>query len=181
MVNSRSMRSATIASSNFRLMVRPPNGRLLRASCCVMLLAPSLAEPLDNVAIEGARHAAPIDSAVFVKAGVFAREQRLDEKRRDFLERNLQADSRRRAGCRFCRRHRRPCSAPASCRGVSGRRSGPRRRRTKAPQRSAAAGSAMTKNASTQRQPWRRRFLFLDALGRRAVRAKSFIVKASQR
>src|ERR1043166_717240 len=43
-VNSRSIRSATIASKSFRLKVRPPNGRLLRASCCVRLLAPSLAD-----------------------------------------------------------------------------------------------------------------------------------------
>ena len=84
------MRNATIASSNLRLMVRPPNGRLLRASCWVMLLAPSLAEPLMMSRTERARHAAPIDAAVLVEAGVFAREQRLNEERRNFLERNFQ-------------------------------------------------------------------------------------------
>ena len=71
-------------------MVRPPNGRLLRASCCVMLLAPSLAEPLLMSRYEGPRHSAPVDPAMLVEARVFACEQRLDKERRNFFERNLQ-------------------------------------------------------------------------------------------
>ena len=55
-----------------------------------MLLAPSLAEPLIDVADERAQNSAPIDPLVLVKASVFARQHRIDEKRRDFVKRNLQ-------------------------------------------------------------------------------------------
>ncbi len=44
-----------------------------------------------DVAIECARHPAPVDSAMFVEAGVFADEEGLDEMGRHFLERHLQA------------------------------------------------------------------------------------------
>ena len=43
-----------------------------------------------DVAVEGPRHPAPIDSAMLVEACVFAYEQRLDKERRNFFERDLQ-------------------------------------------------------------------------------------------
>ena len=146
-----------------------------------MLLAPSLAEPLSDVAIEGARHAAPIDSAVFVKAGVFAREQRIDKKRRDFIQRHFQPV---RAGQpavdfaidvenRVALRHRADAFQVERLRpdGVE-REHGRERRRAAARRR---------QKASTQRQPAATLFVGRPLSCGEAVRAKSFIVKKLNR
>src|SRR5436853_3410041 len=51
---------------------------------------PFLGRAAQNIAHERAENAPPINSRVLIKARVFTRQQRVDEKRGNFIERNAQ-------------------------------------------------------------------------------------------
>src|SRR5207244_10678292 len=50
-----------------------------------------LGRAAQHVAHQRAKNSVPIDSRMLIKASVFAREERIDEHRRNFVERNAQA------------------------------------------------------------------------------------------
>src|SRR2546423_10768256 len=47
-----------------------------------------LGRPAQDIAHQRAKNSVPIDSRMLIEAGVFAREERIDEQRRNFVERN---------------------------------------------------------------------------------------------